>query len=230
MNELAILKSHNIAHQIIKSNSRRLVIKYNRQGVLVIRAPRNLSNKEIAEFVTKHLDWIMEHYEKSQPQDRTYQDLEPYLFLGKTYQLKVVVSNHEGVYRNEHELLVYTTNRTRVSKLLNDWRFNEAELVFNEALYQAFTTMQATLTEYPKLGIKKYLSRWGCCYPKKNMIYLNIALIHVPLELINYVIYHELAHLKYADHSPLFHQYLRHYYPNESAARKELKKYQADYH
>lgn len=229
MNELAILKSHSINHQIIKTTSRRLVIKYNRQGILVIRAPRNLKNKEIEEFVTKHLDWIVEHYERNQPQERTYQDQEEYLFLGEKYRLKTIISNHEGVFKNERELLIYTTSSNKVYKLLNEWRINQAELVFNELLYQTFTKMQDTIKEYPKLGIKKYLSRWGCCYPKKNLIYLNISLIHVPMELIKYVIYHELAHLKYANHSPLFHQYLRCYYPNETKARQELKKYQADY-
>lgn len=229
MNELKLLNKECIKHKIIYTTSRRLVIKYDRNGVLNIRAPKGITLREIEEFIGRHMDWIYDHYEESQPKTRSYKEFEEYLYLGKKYHLRIVSSRHEGVFLQNDEIIIYTLKEENVKKLLLKWRKEQAEVVFEELLFQAFKHMEKDLKAFPKMQIKKYLSRWGCCYPKRNQIILNISLIHVPIKLINYVIYHELAHFKYQNHQPEFHAYLRKYVPNENDLRKELKKYQADY-
>lgn len=229
MNELAILKSHSIKHKIVKAKTTRLVIKYDRNGVLIIRCPLKLNNNEIEEFVTKHLDWILERYEKSQPLKRNYIDNATYLFLGKEYDLKIIYSKHESVIIQENTMFVYSQSESRIPVVLKKWKTEQAEMVYSEILYQCFEQMKSELDSYPKLGIKKYLSRWGCCYPKRNQIILNIALIHVPVELISYVVYHELSHFKYMNHQASFHKFLQKYCPNEKQLRNKLKSYRTDY-
>lgn len=229
MNELKILNKECIKHKIIYTKSHRLVIKYDRNGILNIRVPKGVTLKEVEEFIGRHMDWIYDHYEKSQPVGRTYEDGEEYLYLGTPYKLKIVNSRHQGVFLQNDEIIVYTLNEENVKKLLLKWRLERAEVVFEELMFQAFKKMESELKVYPKLQIKKYLSRWGCCYPKKNQVILNISLIHVPMELINYVIYHELSHFKHLNHSTQFHQYLRKYVPNENVLRNKLKAYKADY-
>ena len=60
--------------------------------------------------------------------------------------------------------------------------------------------MSHYLNKYPLLEIKRYKSRWGCCYPKKNKIIINVSVVNLPLELIEYVIYHELTHFVFDNH------------------------------
>ena len=218
-----------IKHKIVYTKSHRLVIKYDRNGILNIRAPKGISLADIEDFVKRHIDWIYDHYIHSQPVIRKYNTGEEYLYLGNKYTLKVVSSRHEGVFIQDEEIIIYALKEDNIKKLLLKWRKAQAEIIFEELLFQAFKRMEKDLKVYPKMQIKKYLSRWGCCYPKRNQIILNISLIHVPIELINYVIYHELSHFKYLNHQQEFHTYLRQYVPNENILRKKLKNYQADY-
>ncbi len=229
MNELEILNKNSVNHKIVKAKTSKLVLKYNRDGILVIRCPYRLKSGELEEFVTRHLDWIKEHYTTSQPKKRSYTNNESYLFLGKEYTLKIVQSFHESVIIQENNLFIYTKNELNIPKLLNKWKKEQAEIIFSEILYQCFEQMKNELKLYPKLEIKKYLSRWGCCYPKRNLIILNIALIHAPLDIIKYVVFHELSHFKYMNHQLEFHLFLQKYCPNEKALRNELKKYRTDY-
>lgn len=222
------LLSRNIRYQITTTKSNRLVIKYNRKGVLTIRKPLGMKESQLIDFINEHLDWIIEHYDKSQPQERRYQNYGKYLYLGKEYTLEIVDSKYPNVYIKDETIIVYaSTNQTK--QVIDEWIKKQAEMIFSEVLYQQFKRMENKLNDYPKLEIKKYVSRWGCCYPKQKRIILNISLIHVPLDLIEYVICHELSHLVYPNHSPSFHSFLKEYIPDESLRRKRLKNYQSDY-
>lgn len=229
MKEIKSLQYLNIPYKVIYTKYRRLVIKYDRKGILNIRCPKMVKHEELEEFVSKHIDWIKEHYVTPKDMTKTYDIGDVYLFLGKKYYLNIIESRHTGVYLKDNEIVIYVNNKTDVLKELNKWKVQQAESVFEELLHSAFIVMEKELDKYPKLKIKKYVSRWGCCYPKRNMIILNIALIHTPVHLINYVIYHELAHFKYMNHQKEFHAFLQKYVPDELKCKKELKNYEADY-
>lgn len=229
MNELKSLVSLNIPYKVIYTKYKRLVIKFDRKGVLNIRSPKIVKFDEIEKFVDSHLDWIKSHFEAFNKNVRSYNNGDEYLYLGKTYKLNIVLSRHTGVFEQDSELIVYVNNLIDVKKELDKWRMSKAEIIFPELLYQAFKKMESELKTYPKLIIKKYVSRWGCCYPRKNEIALNISLIHVPVHLISYVIYHELSHFVHLNHQKGFHLFLQKYVPDESILRKELNKFKADY-
>lgn len=229
MNELEILKRYSIKHRIVRAKTKRLVLKYDRSGVLVIRCPMRIKQEELEEFVSRHIDWVIKHYESSQPQKRQYIDGEKYLFLGKEYEMKIINNRHESVIINDSTIFIYALTNECIPLVLKKWKYEQAEMVYSEILYKCFEQMKNDLKVYPKLSIKKYLSRWGCCYPKRNEIILNIALIHVPLPLIEYVMFHELSHFKYLNHQPAFHSYLQKYCPNERKLKAELKNYHTNY-
>ena len=104
MNELTCLNKKCIKHKIIYTKSHRLVIKYDRSGMLNIRAPQGITIKEIDDFVNRHMDWVFDHYEQSQPKTRNYNDGEEYLYLGKKYQIKFVNSRHEVVFVQDNNI------------------------------------------------------------------------------------------------------------------------------
>ncbi len=77
---------------------------------------------------------------------------------------------------------------------------------------------------YRLLKIKLLKQRWGSC-DQTGLIVLNLYLVQLPSELIDYVILHELAHTKHLNHSPAFWETLELICPNARELRKELKKY-----
>ena len=78
--------------------------------------------------------------------------------------------------------------------------------------------------EFKKVFIKNNVSNWGSCSSKGN-INLNLRLVTLPPELRDYVMLHELCHLKYLNHGPQFHALLESVCPGHRALAKQLKEY-----
>lgn len=214
-----------IMYVIKKGNYRRLTMKYTPLGILSINQPSILKDEVVIDFVEKHLDWITIHKPVRILPHSEYKDNDTYLLLGKEYIMKIIYSNHEEVIKTNNELLIYTRYDKNISMLLENYRYDVATLVFNEMLTKCFRVMEKELTMYPLLIIKKSKTKWGMCYIKENKIMLNISLIHTPLYLIEYVIFHELTHFIHPNHSPKFHETLRRYMPDEVKRRANLKNY-----
>jgi predicted metal-dependent hydrolase len=206
---IKILDDYKIPYIIIKKNYKRVTVKYNSNTVLEIRQPINFPDVRMIEFIEKHIDWILIHKPNRPIPHETYKNGDTYLFLGKEYRLVINYSNYEDVLLYDNEIVVHTASDKHVEKLLDKFRYDQAEIVFNEILYRSFTTMQEHLVKYPSLVIKSAKSRWGCCYINENKIMLNISLIHIPLSLIEYVIFHELVHFVHPNHSKDFHELLK---------------------
>ncbi|ASP28638.1 zinc metalloprotease [Spiroplasma corruscae] len=68
--------------------------------------------------------------------------------------------------------------------------------------------------DFKNLTVKEIKSKWGVCFPEKSKIVLNIRLIHYPIEALEYVAVHELAHLVHKNHSKSFWNYVEHILPN----------------
>ena len=75
-----------------------------------------------------------------------------------------------------------------------------------------------------QVRIKHNVSNWGSCSTKGN-INLNLNLMRLPQELQDYVMLHELCHLRYLNHGPEFHALLESLCPNHKSLRKQLKEY-----
>ena len=79
---------------------------------------------------------------------------------------------------------------------------------------------------YPsKVGFRFNKTRWGSC-SSKNSINFNYYLAKLPVELIEYVVVHELAHIKHKNHSKQFWEVVQRYLPNQKELRKKLREYE----
>ena len=75
----------------------------------------------------------------------------------------------------------------------------------------------------PELKIRRMKSKWGICNVTKNTITLNQELIKLEPVCLEYVIYHELCHLKHPDHSKAFWKLVEKYVPNYKQIKKEMR-------
>lgn len=78
--------------------------------------------------------------------------------------------------------------------------------------------------EYSGVRIKHNVSNWGSCSAKKN-INLNLNLVRLPDDVRDYVLLHELCHLRYLNHGPEFHILLESLCPNHRNLARQLKDY-----
>ena len=160
------------------------------------------------------------------------------------YNLKIVINKklkHSYIQIDKNKnILLKTPNNSQVfiDKILeekNSWiqkqflKIDNFISIEKEELYsQKFIEgrvvyfSQLMQLEYSQLKFKKMKSRWGSCNSHK-VITLNSELTRIKKELIDYVVVHELAHLKYMNHSKIFHQLVEEFLLNANKYRKELK-------
>lgn len=137
---------------------------------------------------------------------RAYVSGESHFYLGRRHLLKV---HHQPdtpetvrMLRGRLEVSVQERNALRIQKLLELWYFARAQDVFRTRL-DALLPSALWVTTSPALKLQVMQTQWGNCSPG-GTITLNPHLVKAPRDCIDYVILHELCHLKEHNHGPAF--------------------------
>lgn len=214
--------------EIVRKDVKHINIKVKPNCDVVLTAPIDTKETDIAYVLKKRAEWIdkkVAFYKEYQHQaPKEYVSGENFCYLGRNYRLKVIGSRSEGVKLQRGYLQVFvknTANLERKKRLVKAWYLAKAEVHFQKAIekYQALVKR-----EIENIRIREMKTRWGSCNPAKGYINLNSELIKKPTECIEYVIFHELVHLVYADHSIRFYNYLNLYMPDWKKRKKRLEK------
>lgn len=225
MMKIQILENNNITYCIQHTKAKKIRLRFDQEGLLHITYPFGCKPERIVQFVEENIQWIKKKAILSNEKKVSYDNGEYQYVFGKKVQLVINLSKTKRMDYIQNTLVISVHKMEHVKNEVLQWRFEQAEFVFQEILYTCFEKMKKELGAFPTLIIKKSKSKWGCCYFNENRIMLNLALTQVPFYLIEYVIFHELTHFIYHNHSQEFHKKLQEYVPNERKYAKELKKY-----
>jgi predicted metal-dependent hydrolase len=198
---------------------------------VVVKAPEGTNLEEINQRVYKRAKWILnqqrqfEIYLPDVP-PRKYISGESHRFLGRQYRLKVVKRDSQEIKLSRQFLEVYTPDTTspHVRQLVESWYREQVSKTFQEHLSVCYTKFTREGIPYPKIQIRKMQSSWGSC-SAQGTISLNIKLIQVPAEYIDYVIVHELCHLKHLHHEPEFYKLLSRMMPDWERKKEKLDRF-----
>lgn len=219
-----------IEYEVLYSKRKTLAIQVHPDSRVIVRAPLGTSMTIIEPFVLQRATWVQKHQLRFRenpilmPSRRCYADGEIYYYLGHKYHLRIVQAVKEGVQLEEESLVVRVANLTESSRivlLIDRWYRKEAKQVFADRLAACFPMVEWMGVEYPAMTIRDMKSRWGSCSARQK-ISLNLKLIQVAEELIDYVILHELCHLKELNHSPAFYGLMDKILPDWRELRKRL--------
>jgi predicted metal-dependent hydrolase len=223
-----------IEYQLERMPRKTLAISVHPDLSILVKAPVDTSLEEINERVTKRAKWILNQkrrFEIFLPDvpPRKYVSGESHRFLGRQYRLKVIeiASNEEEQIKLTRQFLeVYTSDRSpsHVRELVEIWYREQANSVFHERLTACYSRLSRENVLYPKITIRKMQSSWGRC-SAKGTISLNIKLIQVPKEYIDYVLIHELCHLKYLHHESEFYYLLSRIMPDWKRKKEKLDRF-----
>jgi hypothetical protein len=111
----------------------------------------------------------------------------------------------------------------QVETALNHWYGNQARRLLPNRVKLVRETLKEQHFPSSELKFRKMKRRWGSCSKAKKSILLNTELIKAPVECIDYVIVHELCHLKIANHSKDFYALLGVCLPNWKKWKDELE-------
>ena len=216
---------HNFNIDIKKTNRKKTdsfqVVK-ERVKVLV---PKHLNQSRIDKLIKSKSKWIQNKISKQTQilsfRKKDYVSGEDFLYLGRHYRLKVIVGKKYNIELTDKYLRLTIKKHTKNEKikgLLKKWYFNNANSYLNDLTTQL---SQKTGLNFKSVKVRNYKSRWGSC-SSSGKIFYNWKLIMAPTRIIQYVVFHELAHLKEHNHSPKFWRLLKSYYPNIEDAKSWL--------
>ena len=220
-------KGNEISFELKKSKRKTLAISIRRDGSVIVKSPLAVKISLIKEFVSKKADWILKHQtnmKERQLVSKKYISGEVFTFLGRSYILKVVPSKTIGIVLEDDCLEVSVIRNTPIAikTLLEYWYNEQSHKILKERFEIRRKEAEKTGLKFVgKLTIKKAKSRWGSCSSRGN-IALNPILIHASPECIDYVIWHELCHLKELNHSTKFYKLLASLFPNWKEYKKKL--------
>jgi predicted metal-dependent hydrolase len=164
-------------------------------------------------FVSKILkdkeEWIHAAQLKMLAQQKNTLTDGAYLYLGKEYQLELRPGQKELVAVSSDKISVATPNQKFVKTYLTSWYKQEARKIIVARVnhYAKIANL-----EFKSVAITTAETRWGSCSSNKTLNF-NWKLVMAPIEVIDYVITHELAHLTELNHSRAFWETVRKMYP-----------------
>ncbi|MCA9129336.1 MAG: M48 family metallopeptidase [Planctomycetales bacterium] len=223
--------SLSIPFQIEFGARSRLTIHVHPEMRLQVLAPAGKSKDAVLERVESKSAWIakqwrfFEQYQPAQPKPQ-YINGETHRYLGRQYRLKVRKADKTSVKLAGKFLHVSqpdTSDRNVTEQLVSQWYRLHAESTFARRTANCVEKCKSLkLTALPKISVRQMSRRWGSC-TKAGNITLNLDLIRVPIHCIDYVIIHELCHLKIHDHSPSFYRTLTRILPDWESRKERLE-------
>ena len=204
--------------QIIKKDIKNITLKVKPTCEVILTAPLLTTDEHIEYILKKRKDWISKkiafYTANYKPQIQEYVSGENFKYLGKNYRLKVIQCDDECVKLQRGYIQIFIKNKNNLEKkkkLLNDWYLLKAENYFKKIIAKYSSIVNVDINN---IKIRQMKTRWGSCNSSKSYINLNSELIKKPSNAIEYVIFHELSHLIYPNHSREFYNYLSTYMPD----------------
>ena len=230
--ERNIYRIEDIEFSIIFSGRRSIGISVRPDSSVIVRAPYRTSLKTINRIVTGKYSWVLKHrdnYRKldNSSRNKLYISGETHLFRGNESILKIEKASKPYIsfYDSTIELGINKTEDTElIKRLLYKGYKNEAVILFPELMNKVLSEHQSHMFKPAGLVIRTMKRRWGSC-SNRGKITLSTELIKLSDFHIEYVITHELCHLKHHNHGPRFYELLSELFPDWKSARKELRKY-----
>lgn len=232
-----------ISIQIIKSKRKTIAIQIKPDLTVCVRAPKQIKDHDIQKFIENNKEWILRHYRKMEMERKILRtnSSNPYVeggylpFMDTKIRLSIIhnkeVKKDHIIYHDieePHTLILETKciEEGEIRRCLLNWFKGEGKIVIANKVDYYAKIMRVT---FHRITIREQKTRWGSCSGKKNLNF-NWKLMLMPEAILDYVVVHELAHLKQMNHSPSFWREVETVLPDYKDRRKWLqdngKKYQ----
>ncbi len=222
---LTLLNGETISY-LLEHRARRTVgLKITENG-LVVHAPKRIFAFQLNQILQDKSGWILSKLQlraANQVEKMAWVDGAHLYYLGQTIQLHILENSSNKSPQFEANRLTLATpspnNHGLISRKVIAWYKKIATVDFSRRL----EILAAKLgVNAPPFTLSNAKSRWGSCN-SRGEVRLNWRLLQAPPHVINYVICHELAHLKEMNHSAKFWAVVEQLFPGYKLAEKELK-------
>ncbi|MEO5558437.1 MAG: SprT family zinc-dependent metalloprotease [Dokdonella sp.] len=198
-------------------------------GRVSVEAPVGAGLDEIKRAVAQRARWLTSHLRdvalrRVEVWPREYVSGESHLYLGRRYLLKVRTSLTEdpsvSLRRGRFEVVAKSRDGTLIGGMLWEWYRSRARLLFAETL-ERMADQLSWVDHVPQWKLVAMKRQWGSCSPSGTLS-INPHLIKAPRICIDYVLLHELCHLRIHDHSTRFYRLLTLHMPEWHVIKQRL--------
>lgn len=205
---------------------------YPPNGRVHISVPETMKDDDISMFLYSKLSWIRQQYESVVSQERqTQRDFitgESHYLLGHRYLLKVMPTNEKAhVERKMKYIEMYIkrdSTKERKQTIMDEFYREELKTAIEPLVVKWSKIMGEDLASF-SWTILLMQKQWGSCMTQKRQIQFNLLLARVPIRCIEYIVVHELTHLKVHQHNTDFVLLLNKYLPDWSQRKRELDEF-----
>ena len=213
-----------VEYRIRRSARRRTITLTIDERGLRVGAPWHAAEGAIVRQINRHAHWVLRklaEWAQRRPAPRCWQDGETIVLLGEALRL-TITPDGQSVAEQDRRLVVgcalpYRPDRVKMEVMR--WLRERALHCFTERVAHYAPLLEV---RRPAIRLSDARTRWGTCHPG-GYIHLNWRLIHFPLPLLDYVVVHELAHLRELNHSARFWRLVAGIVPDHAERRAEIR-------
>jgi predicted metal-dependent hydrolase len=220
------LAGKQITYTLKRSGKRRSIgLRIDHRG-LTVSMPLRASEKWLDTVLQEKAQWVVEKldgWQERAPVETNWAEGESLDYLGEQLTLRVETGLFSTpTQQRENELWVFVKNDHephKIEQAVTRWYQQEALTLFKQRV-DHYAPLLNVSPRTVKLSNAK--TQWGCC-TARGTVHLNLQLVKLPMHLIDYVVTHELAHLREMNHSAAFWQEVESVCPDYLMRRAELK-------
>jgi predicted metal-dependent hydrolase len=197
-----------------------------------VRVPLRTPLKAVREFITLRAGWILMIRKKFSTlpvrPEQEYWNGAVFSFQGEPYHLEFAAGQRHSLHLADRFLILTapeTLDEETVRRMIGSWYRKQALEIIKERSEACHHLMLKESIPLPPISIRTMKTRWGSYSYKTGRISLNLNLIKAPQTCLDYVIIHELCHIKVRHHGPEFWRMVSQYVPEYLALRNQLKHY-----
>lgn len=218
-----------IPFELSFSERKRLTVHVEPSQKVVVLAPSDATMEVVRARLQRRAGWIAKqrrYFEEfiPPPAPKRFLDGETHRYLGRQYRLKLERGETSEVKlrgRYFHLTTPAKPSPNEVGKLLDKWYRERAKGLLSRKLSESLKSSYLRGVQPPGLQIRTMKRRWGSCTQNGDVIF-NSSLVKAPLDCIEYVVVHELCHLKVHDHSRKYYDLLTKCMPDWERRKKRL--------
>ncbi|MGL5650473.1 MAG: M48 family metallopeptidase [Paraclostridium sp.] len=222
-------KNREIKFNIIYRKRKTMSLEIKKDGIINVIAPNGLDESFIVDKVKNKSDWIIKKLDEIEVLNnnryiRSYESGDIFLYLGKEYILEVLVDKSiigTSVSLENNKLIVRSNsnNKDVIQRALKNWYTDETLGIVKERINYYNPFFVDTVTA---IKIKDQKSRWASC-TYKNEILFNLRCSMMPIQIIDYIVIHEMCHMEHRNHSKDFYLAVERILPDYKERVKWLK-------
>lgn len=193
------LSQQSITYKVFRNRRTKNIRLYvNVLGELEVRVPRSLNDESLAGILSEHKNWILKHFAKRKI-------LNGFYYLGKKVKVEqsrdlFLTTHHITFSNNVMKILSPANNDDLLLAIYENWLMTKAEEYIVPRAAELAGKQNYIIN---RINIRRQKTRWGSCSMKGNLSF-NFRIMRFDKDVIDYVIIHEMCHLKEMNHSKKF--------------------------